>query len=120
MPSLLARMALADRGWDAVNLGPHTPFEAFHAALEEFSPKLVWLTVSHAVEPEEFLEEYASFHAEASKRGVSIAIGGHGLKALRERMPYTTFGDGLTHLVEFARSLHQSPQRPKRGRPAAV
>ena len=47
-----------------------------------------------------------------------MAIGGSGLpEALRVKMPYTSFGDGMTQLAAFARSLHSRPARPKRGRP---
>ena len=36
---------------------------------------------------------------------------------IRPSMLYTTYGDGLTHLAAFAKTLHPRPKRPRRGRP---
>jgi len=118
MPSLLAKLTLLDAGWDAVNLGPHTPFSAFRAAIDEFSPRLIWLSVSHLTDGERLLREYRDFYELAEKRGIAVAIGGRGIAdSLREQMPYTSFGDGLTHFAAFAKTLHRRPSRPRRGRP---
>lgn len=118
LPSLLAQIALLDVGWDAVNLGPHTPLASLTAALTEFRPRLVWVSVSHLVEPKSFAEQYANFYRAAQANDVAVTIGGRGLPPdVRAAIPYTTHGDGLTHLVAFARTLHPRPRRPRRGRP---
>ena len=49
---------------------------------------------------------------------VAVAIGGRALREpLRSRIPYTTHGDGLSHLAAFARTLQPRPNPPRRGRP---
>jgi len=118
LASLLAQVALVDARWQAVNLGPNTPFSSFTKALRELQPRLVWISASYLVDVEKFVREYSAFQQEASRRGVAIALGGCALvEPLRSRLLYTTFGDRITHLLEFARTLHPVPKRPRRGRP---
>jgi excisionase family DNA binding protein len=118
LASLLAQVALVDAGWDAVNLGPYTPFQSFTKALHELRPRLVWISVSYLIDTEKFVREYRVFQEEACRQGVAIALGGRALvEPFRSQLVYTTFGDGLTHLLEFARTLHPRPKRPRRGRP---
>ncbi len=118
LPTLLAKLTLLDAGWDAINLGPHTPFAAFESAVKDLKPVLVWVSATHLVDPEKFAQEYAEFFRFAEARGVAVALGGSGLsESLRAALPYTTFGDGLTHFLAFAKTLYKRAGVPKRGRP---
>jgi excisionase family DNA binding protein len=118
LPSLLTKLALADSGWDAVNLGPHTPAEAFRTAIRDLKPKLIWVSVSHLPDPHGFLPGHREVYRMAEEHGVAVAVGGRGLTGdIRGKMPYTMFGDGLTQLVAFARTLNPWPTQPRRGRP---
>lgn len=118
LPSLLAQVALLDAGWEAVNLGPNTPFFSFRRALDELSPRLVWVSVSYLAQPQGFEREYTEFFEFAQSRNVAVAVGGRALpEATRGRIPYTTHGDGLVHLIAFARTLAPRRKPPRRGRP---
>jgi MerR family transcriptional regulator, light-induced transcriptional regulator len=118
LPSLVTKMTLIECGWDAINLGPHTPFSAFRAAIDELSPQMVWVSLTHVHDAESFIRDYRDFYKHAEDRGIAVAIGGRGFSdTLRMKVPYTTYGDGMVHLASFARTLYRRPGRPKRGRP---
>jgi excisionase family DNA binding protein len=118
LATLLAQIVLLDAGWNAVNLGPDTPFENLLRAARELKPRLIWLSVSQVSDAPAFLREYRSFYRAAAPLGAAIAVGGRALTdALRAELPYTTHGDGLTHLAAFAQTLHPRPRPPRRGRP---
>jgi MerR family transcriptional regulator, light-induced transcriptional regulator len=119
--SLLAEFILRDAGWQAVNLGASTPIASFRRALLELRPKLLWLSITYLPEPAQFLRDYGILFEEARQLGVAVAVGGRALTTeVRSAMPYTTFGDGLSHLAAFARSLHPQRRPRPRGRPAVV
>ncbi len=121
LPTLLAQYVLLDAGWDAVNLGPNTPLPSLTKSLKELRPRLLWLSVSYLESNAEFIESYRELYRAAERQGVSVAIGGQALGgAIRSAIPYTTFGDGLSHLAAFARTLHPRPKRPRRGRPSRL
>ncbi len=118
IPTLLAKLTLLDSGWDAINLGPHLPMTALERAIIDMKPKLVWLCVSHLENPDEFIRTYEGMFHVAERHGAAVAIGGRALsESIRRQMNYTTYGDGLTQLAAFAKSLHSRPQQPRRGRP---
>jgi excisionase family DNA binding protein len=116
--TLLAQLVLLDAGWEAVQLGSNTPLPSLTKAIEDLSPRLVWLSVSYLCDAAEFIDSYRSFYRVAEQRGVAVAIGGRALaEDIRTAVPYTTYGDGLSHLAAFARTLHPRPKPPRRGRP---
>ena len=118
LPNLLAELVLIDSGWEVVNIGANTPLSAFHRALDEFRPRMLWLSISHLEDPATFLETYRRLHDAATRLDVPIVVGGQALhEELRSAMPYTTFCDGLKHLAAFARTLNPQAKPPQRGRP---
>jgi excisionase family DNA binding protein len=118
LPTLLAELVLLDAGWNAVQLGPNTPLPSLAQAMDDLRARSVWLSASHLVDSAGFISSYRSFYQTAKRQGVAVAIGGRALaEDIRSAMPYTTFGDGMTHLAAFAATLNPRPKRPSRGRP---
>jgi excisionase family DNA binding protein len=118
LATLLAQLTLLDAGWEAVNLGPDTPLPSLAKALRELRPRLLWLSVSHLRDKAAFIGAYRNLYQVAQRQGVAVAVGGRALtEPVRSAVPYTTHGDGLSHLAAFARTLHPRPKRPRRGRP---
>ena len=117
IPTLLAKLTLLDAGWDAINLGPNTPMSALLQAMEDLKPSLIWLSVSHIQNQDQFISEYTELFRVADAAGVSVAIGGRVLQtALRQQMNYTMFADGMTQLATFARTLNRRAPVPTRSR----
>lgn len=116
--SLLVQMTLQASGWNAVNLGASTPLSSLRVAIAELRPKLVWLSISHRKIDKTFRGQYLELYAAAQAADAAVVIGGRSLgERERRALPYTAFGDGLTHLAAFARTLHPSVRRRRRGRP---
>ncbi len=120
LATLLAQVVLLDYGWEAVNLGPNTPMPSLVKAIRELRPRLIWLSVSHLADPAAFVRSYRDLYRAAERHGVAVAVGGQAMdEPIRSSIPYTTYGDGLTQLAAFARTLHPRPKPPRRGRPAS-
>jgi excisionase family DNA binding protein len=118
LSTLLAQYVLLDAGWDAVNLGPNTPLPSLAKALRDLQPRLLWLSVSYLADEKAFIDACKDLYRVAEQQGVAVAVGGQALgEAVRSTIPYTTHGDGLSHLAAFARTLHPRPRPPRRGRP---
>lgn len=118
LPTLLAQYVLIDAGWEAINLGPNTPLPSLTKALKELRPKLLWLSASYLPSNAAFIDAHKELYRVAERHGVAVAVGGQALgQSIRSAIPYTTHGDGLSHLAAFARALHVRPKRPIRGRP---
>jgi hypothetical protein len=91
---------------------------ALRSALDQFKPRLIWISAMYLANPEQFLAEYEPFYRESQARGVVVAIGGQAFgEDVRTRMAYTSYGDSLTQLAALVRSLHPNRTPPKRGRP---
>jgi MerR family transcriptional regulator, light-induced transcriptional regulator len=118
LATVLAQLVLLDAGWEAVQLGPNTPLKSLTKALDDLRPRLVWLSVSHLVDTPSFIAAYRDFYQTAERKDVAVAIGGRALTTeIRSALPYTTYGDGMSHLAAFARTLHPRQKPPRRGRP---
>ncbi len=118
LSNLLIEVMLLEQGWRVQNFGPNTPLKSLRKALVEQKPRLLWISVNYLDDVDDFARQYRSLYAEAKDMDVSVALGGPVLTDdVRSRIIYTTFGDGLSHLSDFAASIAPQAKRPRRGRP---
>ena len=113
LANLLIEMTLIEEGWAVENVGPNTPWQSLCRAARERRPRLIWVSCSFLPDPEPFLAGYQTLHAEASRLGASVAVGGRALdESTRSRMAYSHFGDRLVNLASYARDLRRPPDAP--------
>ncbi len=106
LATTMAELALQEAGWNALSLGASLPFDSLTAALLRLEPRLFWLSVSHVPDREEFVRGHQRLYQAARTAGVPVIVGGNVLDPeLRRLISFTSYGDTLQHLVEFASSL---------------
>lgn len=113
LPSLGAATVLAGEGFEAVNLGADTPADAFERAAEGLAPRLVWVSVSSAPQPERAAREIVALARTLAARGAHVAVGGRAAAALRlPLLPNLQAGASMAELAAFARGLAQAAPAP--------
>lgn len=107
LPTAMVELALREAGWHAQSLGVGHPAATLCAAIAERRPLLFWLSVSHVEEPDRAVADCTAIYRCAGDHGAAFVVGGRALTDdLRQRIPYTAYGDTLTHLSAFARTIH--------------
>ncbi len=76
LPSLAVAAVLEGEGLRATNLGPETPMATLSLAVEELGARLVWLSVSVAVDPDKLRREVDGLVAKLAARGGMLVVGG--------------------------------------------
>ena len=110
LPLQLGELVLRENGWDVRNLGVNLPLRSLSAAVWEYRPRLVFLSISHLADEDRFAREYREFHESVATLDVAVMLGGRALgEELRTRLIYAGFGERMAHLAEFARRL--APRR---------
>lgn len=106
LPNLMVAAVLADAGYVAVNLGPHTPNRTFVHATEVTLPHLVWIALtSDQTEPER--QQVLRLMEELHRRGHDVVIGGRTAEAHRDAWPSSvTLLDTMTALVDYVAEKH--------------
>jgi MerR family transcriptional regulator, light-induced transcriptional regulator len=105
LPSQMVEVTLREAGWQAINLGVNLPLDTILEAVRIERPKLFWLSVSHLVDQEKFVEDYAKFWSSLPRETV-VVVGGRALTdLLRPRLKYTAHCDTLQQLSMLAKTL---------------
>jgi len=105
LPTALVELALCEIGWRAKSLGCNLPMSEFRAAVREYQPKVVWISLSCLADEETFVREFNET-ADALPKQTAVLIGGRAATdALRPRLRYTGHCDSLRNLVDLAQTL---------------
>lgn len=105
VPSLAAATVLSAEGINAINLGANTPLRSLQAAVNEYEPTLVWLSISvPPSQPGSFAEELDRLDANLGERRVKLIIGGRCARQIRLTPPHHAFiTSTMSELVAFVR-----------------
>jgi excisionase family DNA binding protein len=107
----MAELVLRDNRWNAISLGSNLPFDTLVAALEQYRPRLFWLSCSHVEDEELFIRGYGQLY-DACVGDVALVVGGRALtERLRQRMKYAAHCDSMRHLESFVQSLQRVVHR---------
>ncbi len=106
LAGLLAELVLREMGWSVRNLGCNLPLQSLAQAAVRYRPRLIYMSVAHLKDEDQFVREYQSFFARAAAVGSAVILGGQALgPEVRSRLVYASHGERLAHLAEFARRL---------------
>lgn len=98
----LVELVLRQAGWNATNLGGNLPLDTLLVAVRRERPRLLWLSISHIANHDQFVAQYEYFYSQLPSDLV-VAVGGRALTdQLRPRIGYTAHCDNLEQLFALA------------------
>lgn len=107
LPGLLAELVLLELGWQARFLGSGLPYDTIVQAVEDLSPRMLWLSVSSLVDKDQFVRNYRRLYDVCLSQQCAVVVGGRALtESLRRKIQYASYGDNLKHLRAFAKSQY--------------
>lgn len=107
LAGLLAELVLLEIGWQARFFGNGLPADTMAQAVEDLSPRMLWLSISNVDDADEFVRNYAQLYEVCLARQCAVVVGGQALtEPLRQQIQYASYGDNLKHLRAFAQSLY--------------
>jgi excisionase family DNA binding protein len=107
--TLAAAVTLTSEGYQAINLGPETPFGALVAAAERYRPRLVWVSISAVRDRRVLVEGIAMLSERLAAEDISLAIGGREVEGLAlPGRANLCVGSSMVELAAFAKGLTAS------------
>ncbi|HBJ35488.1 MAG TPA: MerR family transcriptional regulator [Planctomycetaceae bacterium] len=103
LPTAMVELALSEVGWNAKSLGCNLPMPEFAAAVQEYRPRLLWISISWLVDEHKFVRDFNAM-VDLLPKQTAVLIGGRAATdSLRPRLRYTGHCDSIRHLVDLAR-----------------
>ncbi len=105
LASQMVEVLFLHLGWQTQSLGSNLPFESLAQAAVDYKPNLFWISVSHIIEKEPFLESLNSFSDELPW-GTSLVLGGNALDSeTQARIKAAIYCGNMQQLESFANSI---------------
>jgi MerR family transcriptional regulator, light-induced transcriptional regulator len=102
LPTSLVELALREAGWSAHSLGADLPLTSIRRAIDDYQPRVVWLSVSSVSSPETFIDRFNEL-ADSMPENCALLVGGRALDdTFRPKLKYTAHCDSLRQLVALA------------------
>lgn len=102
LPTSLVELALREAGWAAQSLGADLPFPSIKRAIDDYQPRLVWLSISAVADAETFIDRFNDL-ADYLPDDCVLLVGGRALDdSFRPKLRYTAHCDNLRQLVSLA------------------
>lgn len=108
VPTLMAATVLAAEGWREINLGPNLPIGAFCAAMREYGPRLVWLSLTSQEAAKTVMRELPLLEKTAEEIGAAIAVGGQAMTPAVVAGRKVHALESMQAMAGFARGLQAS------------
>lgn len=103
LPTAMVELALSECGWNAKSLGCNLPIAEFAAAVQEYHPRVLWISLSRLADEQRFVHDFNAM-VDALPKKTAVLIGGQAATdSLRPRLRYTAHCDSIRHLIELAR-----------------
>jgi methanogenic corrinoid protein MtbC1 len=107
LAGLLAELVLLEMGWQARFLGSGLPSDTIARAVQDVSPRMLWLSISSLADTEDFVHNYRRLYEICLSQQCAVVVGGRAItESLRRQIQYASYGDNLKHLRAFAQSLY--------------
>jgi MerR family transcriptional regulator, light-induced transcriptional regulator len=103
LPTAMVELALSECGWNAKSLGCNLPMAEFAAAVQEYRPRVLWISLSWLADEHQFVRDFNAM-VDALPKQTAVLIGGRAATdSLRPRLRYTGHCDSIRHLIDLAR-----------------
>ena len=110
----MVELVLRDAQWRAISLGHNLPLGSLEAAVQRHRPRMVWLSVSHVEDREQFLRDYDALYERFGEEVLFVVGGRELVHDLRQRMRFAVYCENFKQLAELAATLHrQSDAKPR-------
>jgi len=103
LPTAMVELALSECGWNAKSLGCNLPMAEFSAAVQEYRPRVLWISLSWLVDERKFVDDFNAMVDTLPRRTVVLIGGRAATDSLRPQLRYTGHCDSIRHLTDLAR-----------------